>query len=235
MTKHNILIVDDELPIRTMLQYALTKADFEVQEAEDAKNAAVAISQKMPSLILLDWMLPNMSGVAFAKSLKQNPQTQDIPIIMITAKADEESVIVGLEAGADDYIIKPFSPRELIARVKAVLRRGPIAHADGKLHCAGMIIDRDGQRITVNNTPIKLGPLEFRLLCYFVMNKDRVFSRDNLLTHVWGTNSYIDERTVDVHIRRLRKQLTPSGHDRCIQTVHGSGYRFSESHDSVTA
>ncbi len=233
MTKPKILIVDDELPIRTMLRYALEKADFEVFEAEDAKKAQEAINLKLPGIILLDWMLPNLSGVTFAKSLKQNTVTQDIPIIMITAKADEESIILGLEA-ADDYMVKPFSPRELIARVRAVLRRGPMTHADGKLHCAGMIIDRDGQRITIDNTPIKLGPLEFRLLCYFVMNKDRVFSRDNLLTHVWGTNSYIDERTVDVHIRRLRKQLTPSGFDRYIQTVHGSGYRFSESHESIT-
>ena len=134
MMKHNILIVDDELPIRTMLQYALSKADFEISEAEDAKKTQEIINQKMPNLVLLDWMLPNMSGVAFAKTLKQNPHTQDLPIIMITAKADEDSVIMGLEAGADDYIIKPFSPRELIARVKAVLRRGPIAHTDGKLY-----------------------------------------------------------------------------------------------------
>lgn len=235
MMKPIILIVDDELPIRAMLRYALGKADFDVVEAEDVKTAQEIINQKNPNLILLDWMLPNVSGVAFAKMLKQNANTQDIPIIMLTAKAEEDSIIAALEAGADDYMVKPFSPRELIARVRAVLRRGPLTHLDGKLHCAGMIIDRDGQRITINNTPMKLGPLEFRLLCYFVMNKDRVFSRDNLLSHVWGTNSYIDERTVDVHIRRLRKQLAPSGYDRCIQTVHGSGYRFSEHHDKISA
>jgi len=232
MNQSHILIVEDELPIRTMVRYALEKAGFVISEAEDTKKAQEHISKKTPDLILLDWMLPNMNGIAFIKHLKQNKLTRHIPVIMLTAKAEEDNKVIGLDTGADDYVIKPFSPRELISRIKAVLRRGPIAPLNAKLQVGELVIDQNSQRVTIAGRSVKLGPLEYRLLNFFMTNKDRVFCRDDLLTHVWGANAYIDERTVDVHIRRLRKQLTHCECDRYIQTVHGSGYRFSEFQDA---
>ena len=223
-----ILIVEDESPIRAMIHYALKSDGFKAKEAEDTKEAQQLISEELPELILLDWMLPNLSGVTFTKMLKQDRRTQNIPIIMLTAKADEENKVTGLEAGADDYIVKPFSPRELTARIRAVLRRGPLKQPDGTVNVRDIKIDVNDQRVTVAGDSLRLGPLEYRLLLFFALHRDRVFSRDELLNHVWGTDAYVDERTVDVHIRRLRKMLEAYGHDTLIQTVHGSGYRFSE-------
>lgn len=225
--KH-ILIVEDEQAIREMLRYALESADFAVDEAEDTRQAMHLMANRLPDLILLDWMLPAKSGVDFTKQLKQNKLTMNIPIIMLTAKAEEENKIIGLEAGADDYVIKPFSPRELTARIRAVLRRGPLEHPDGTITLKDLVIDTASQRVSIEGEPIKLGPLEYRLLCFFITHKERVYNRDELLTHVWGGDAYLDERTVDVLVRRLRKQLTPHGYDSLIQTIHGSGYRFSE-------
>lgn len=226
--KKIILVVEDEQAIRAMLHLALESAGYEVKEAEDTKQAQHVIANQLPDLILLDWMLPAMSGVEFTKRLKQEKLTMGIPIIMLTAKAEEENKIIGLEAGADDYVIKPFSPRELVARIRAVLRRGPLEHPDQTIQVQKLKVDTASQRVTVEDQTIKLGPLEYRLLLFFVTHQDRVYSRDELLTHVWGGDAYLDERTVDVLIRRLRKQLQHFGYHQFIQTVHGSGYRFSD-------
>lgn len=228
MPIQKVLIIEDEKPIRTMLRYALEMVNMVVYEAEDVKRAQALLCDVVPNLILLDWMLPSVSGVEFAGRLKKDKLTRNIPIIMLTAKADEENKILGLEAGADDYIVKPFSPRELIARIRAVLRRGPMNHDDGVLTAKQLIVDTQSQRAVIEGKHLKLGPLEYRLLCFFITHPDRVYTRDELLTHVWGVDAYVDERTVDVHVRRLRKQLSLQNHHHLIQTVHGSGYRFSE-------
>lgn len=231
LNNKRILIVEDEQAIRGMIRHALESADFSVEEAEDAQEAKRAMADQLPDLILLDWMLPAMRGINFTKSLKQDKLTRGIPIIMLTAKAEEENKVIGLESGVDDYIIKPFSPRELIARIRAVLRRGPLENPDGVIRAKELVIDTQSQRVHVAGKSLKLGPLEYRLLCFFVSHQDRVYSRDALLTHVWGGDAYLDERTVDVLIRRLRKQLSLHGYDAWVQTIHGSGYRFSEKCD----
>lgn len=231
MSEPCILIVEDEAPIRAMIRYALEMEQFAVLEARDAIEAQRVISQKIPDLILLDWMLPEMSGVIYAKQLKQDKLTRNIPIIMLTARAEEDNKVRGFEAGVDDYVIKPFSPRELIARIRAVLRRGLLPEADGFFEVGDLIIDTRSQRVKIGDINIKVGPLEYRLLCFFIKHQDRVYTRDELLTHVWGGDAYVDERTVDVHIRRLRNRLKPGNHDRFIQTIHGSGYRFSQVSD----
>ncbi len=231
MPKQHILIVEDQHPIRTMVRYALEMAEFKVLEAEDAEQAQIVLNKITPDLILLDWMLPKLSGVDFIKRLKQKPKTKDIPIIMLTAKTDEDDKVTGFEAGADDYIVKPFSPRELVARIKAVLRRGPFTAVEKILSARDLQCDTSSQRVTIGGNNIKLGPLEYRLLSFFMMHRDRVYTRDELLNHVWGVSAYVDERTVDVHIRRLRKRLKVDNHDTLIQTIHGSGYRFSENKD----
>ena len=223
-----ILIVEDEQAIRGMIRLALETANFVVEEAEDTTEAKRVMANQLPDLILLDWMLPAMSGIEFTKRLKQDPLTRGIPIIMLTAKAEEENKVIGLESGVDDYVIKPFSPRELIARIRAVLRRGPLESPDGTIEAKELVVDTRSQRASIGDKPLKLGPLEYRLLCFFMTHQDRVYSRDQLLTHVWGGDAYLDDRTVDVLVRRLRKQLSPHGYDKWIQTIHGSGYRFSE-------
>jgi two-component system, OmpR family, phosphate regulon response regulator PhoB len=232
MDKPTILIVEDEGSIRTLVRHTLEMADYEVNEAEDAKQALTIISMKHPELIILDWMLPYYSGIEFTKRLKQNQSTQTIPIIMLTAKAQEENIILGLDSGADDYVVKPFSPKELLARIRAVLRRGSLTTTTSSLlKVRDLTVNTESQRVTIGDNPIKLGPLEYRLLCFFMTHRDRVYTRDELLSYVWGNDSYVDERTVDVHIRRLRQQLTIEEHSALIQTVHGSGYRFSEKID----
>lgn len=227
-TKKTILVVEDELPIRTMIRYSLEKSDFIVREAGDAKEAEIEIRKERPDLLLLDWMLPKVSGMDFTKRLKRNAHTRSIPIILLTAKAEEENKVAGLESGADDYITKPFSPRELIARIRAVLRRGFSEEEKGVLTVQDLIVDTKAQRVSIAGQYVKLGPLEFRLLCFFLKHPDRVYSRDELLSYVWGEQAYVDERTVDVHIRRLRRHLSIGDYHKLIQTVHGSGYRFSE-------
>jgi len=224
----NILVVEDEAAIREMLNYSLSRAGFEVHEAADARQAQDMISKVVPDLILLDWMLPGISGVELANKLRQANRTHRLPIIMLTAKGEEEDKIRGLEAGADDYVTKPFSPKELIARINAVLRRTAEETQGDTLEVGGMKLDTVGHRVSINNTPLELGPTEYRLLHFFMTHKDRVFSRSQLLDHVWGDHVYIEERTVDVHIRRLRKALESFDCAQYIQTVRGSGYRFSE-------
>ena len=224
----NILVVEDEAAIREMLNYSLGRAGFEVHEAADARQAQDLMAEMVPDLILLDWMMPGISGVELASKLRQLNRTSRLPIIMLTARGEEEDKIRGLEAGADDYVTKPFSPKELIARINAVLRRTAEDNEGDTLETGAMKLDTIGHRVSINNQPLELGPTEFRLLHFFMTHKDRVFSRSQLLDQVWGDHVYIEERTVDVHIRRLRRALESFDCAKYIQTVRGSGYRFSE-------
>lgn len=222
-----ILVVEDEAPIRDMLKFVLEQSGYEAIEAEDFNIALEKIVEPYPDLILLDWMLPGGSGVKLAKKLKQHDFARDIPIIMLTARGEEEDKIRGLEAGADDYVTKPFSPKELIARVKAVIRRVSPTSSEDSIEYQGLKLDPVSHRVTSNQTAIDMGPTEFKLLHFFMTHAERVYSREQLLDNVWGTNVYVEDRTVDVHIRRLRKALSEFDHDSMIQTVRGSGYRFS--------
>lgn len=227
MNTRNILLVEDEQPIREMVVFALTNAGYEVYQAADARQAQVCIAECLPDLILLDWMLPGISGIDYARRLKKDELTRELPIIMLTARAEEEDKVQGLESGADDYVTKPFSPRELVARIRAVLRRGGPAGEDEILRANGLTLDLASHRVSVGETLLEIGPTEYRLLEFFMSHPERVYSRGQLLDRVWGSNVYVEERTVDVHIRRLRKTLEPHGFDALIQTVRGSGYRFS--------
>ena len=222
-----ILIVDDEAPIRDMLRVALEMADYRCLEAEDAQTAHAIIIDESPNLILLDWMLPVTSGIELARRLKKDELTQSIPIIMLTAKGEEDNKIQGLEVGADDYITKPFSPRELVARLKAVLRRTNNTSTEEPIIIDDLCMDPVSHVVTVSDQTLQMGPTEYRLLEFFLTHQDRVYTRSQLLDHVWGGNVYVEERTVDVHIRRLRKALQVGNYDRFIQTVRGTGYRFS--------
>lgn len=227
MSNPYILIVEDEAPIREMLRMALSRAGFTIMEAGDTQQAHTLIFERLPMLILLDWMLPNVSGIEFANRLKKDEITKDIPIIMLTAKTEEADKIRGFETGADDYITKPFSPRELIARIKAVLRRtAPLSDAEC-LVIKNLKLFPAEHRVTIDDQDIPIGPTEFRLLHFFMTHQDRVYSRAQVLDYVWGGNVYIEERTVDVHIRRLRKSLDEWGYDSLVQTVRGVGYRLS--------
>ena len=226
-SKDKILIVDDEGAIRDMLGYALMKAGFLCEEAADAQAARSTLKVERPDLILLDWMLPGMSGIDYARRRKSAPETRDIPIIMLTAKGEEADKVRGLETGADDYITKPFSTRELVARVRAVLRRYVKAETGALIEINGLRLDPETYRVTANGQDIEISPTEFKLLRFFIGHPERVYSRSRLLDQVWGENVYVEERTVDVHIRRLRKTLEPFGFQRYIQTVRSVGYRFS--------
>ncbi len=221
-----VLIVEDEAAIREMVGFALRRAGFEVDEAADAAQARTRIFEQIPDLLLLDWMLPDISGIDLARRFRREEATADLPIIMLTAKGEEDDKIRGLEAGADDYITKPFSPRELIARIRAVLRRVSLLE-DEKLEAGALCLHPASHRVTAHGEPVELGPTEYRLLRFLMAHRDRVFTRSQLIDRVWGGGTYIEERTVDVHVRRLRKALEPYRHDRFIQTVRGVGYRFS--------
>lgn len=227
MTGKQILLVEDEKPIRDMIAFGLRRAGFEVAEAEDCAQARAKIADSRPDLLLVDWMLPDMSGLELTRQLKRDKDTQEVPIIMLTARADESDKVSGLEGGADDYVTKPFSPRELLARIKAVLRRAAPGGADESVDVGGLTLDQAGHRVTVGDRAVTLGPTEYRLLSFFMTHPERVYSRGQLLDRVWGGNVYVEERTVDVHIRRLRKALQDHDCDRFIQTVRGAGYRFS--------
>ncbi len=222
-----ILIVDDEPAIREVIRFALESADLQVLEAGHASEARNLIIAENPDLLLLDLMLPGRSGLELARQLKQNPKTRKLPIIMLTAKSQEQDKIAGLEMGADDYITKPFSPKELLARIKAVLRRTLPVGPDALLEVNGLRINPSSHRVSVNGLALGLAPTEYRLLYFFMSHSDRVFDRSQLLDAAWGNDVFVDERTVDVHIRRLRKLLEPTGHHSLIQTVRGVGYRFS--------
>jgi len=222
-----ILIVDDERAIREMVSLALSSDGFQCQEASDAHKAETLIKENPPELILLDWMMPGISGVDFARRLRKQETTQHIPIIMLTAKVEEDDMIRGLDSGVDDYLTKPFSTRELLARIRSLLRRTQNNDSQDTINIAGLKLDLKSHRVESNGESITLGPTEFKLLHFFMTNEDRVFSREQILNQIWGHQVYVEERTVDVHIRRLRKALTKSGHDKMIQTVRSSGYRFS--------
>jgi len=223
----NILIVDDEPDIRETLRFALEENGFQVLEAGHADEARKLIADK-PDLVLLDWMLPGRSGLELAAQLKQNPKTRTMPIIMISARGQEQDRVKGLDTGADDYITKPFSPREMVARVNAVLRRSkPEPHAD-EIEIGGLRVDNISHRVTADGKAVDIAPTEYRLLHFFMTHADRAFSRAQLLDQVWGNHVYVEERTVDVHVRRLRKALENSGHENLLQTVRGVGYRFSD-------
>ena len=222
-----ILIVDDEPAIRDMVAFALRKGDYEPAHAGDAREAQAAIADAVPDLILLDWMLPGTSGLELARRWRREELTREIPIIMLTARGEENDRVGGLEAGVDDYVVKPFSARELLARIRAVMRRARDDDEDGSVSVGVLRIDGAAHRVYANGEPIAIGPTEYRLLHFFMTHPERVYSRAQLLDHVWGGSVYVEERTIDVHIRRLRKTLEPSGLDAMVQTVRGAGYRFS--------
>ena len=224
-----ILIVEDEGSIRDMVAFALRKADMEPMAAADAREAQLAVAATVPDLILLDWMLPGMSGLELARRLRKETLTAEVPIIMLTARGEEMDRVNGLEAGVDDYVVKPFSTRELVARIKAVLRRSQGDDGSGVVELGGLRIDGPAHRVFAGDEPVPIGPTEYRLLYFFMTHAERVYSRTQLLDHVWGGSVYVEERTVDVHIRRLRKTLEPWKLDDLVQTVRGTGYRFSTS------
>ena len=222
-----ILVVEDEAPIREMLTFVLDQNGYQAVEAEDYDEALELLVEPYPDLVLLDWMLPGGTGIQLAKKMKKDEITRQIPVIMLTARGEEEDKIRGLEAGADDYITKPFSPRELMARIKAVIRRVNPTGTDEQVDVQGLCLDPVSHRVSCSQGPLDMGPTEFKLLHFFMTHPERVYSREQLLDQVWGTNIYVEDRTVDVHIRRLRKAIEIDGHDKLIQTVRGAGYRFS--------
>jgi two-component system phosphate regulon response regulator PhoB len=225
-----ILVVEDEPAILELLKVNLIDAGYEVQSAGDAETAQLLLRESLPSLLLLDWMLPGQSGLAFAKQLRADARTKELPVIMVTARTDEADRVAGLEAWVDDYVTKPFSTRELKARIKSVLRRRAPEAAQEALAAGALSLDPSTHRVTVNGQPVPLGPTEFRLLRFFLARPERVHTRSQLLDQVWGDHVYIEERTVDVHIRRLRLALQPFGQDNLIETVRGSGYRLAVPH-----
>ena len=223
----SILLVDDEAAIREMVQHALSRAGFDTRAVADAVQADREIERWPPDLVLLDWMLPGIGGLEYARRLRRNDATRNIPLIMLTAKGEEGDKLSGFEAGADDYVVKPFSVKELVARICAVLKRTTRVGDDDPIEIEGLRLDPTSHRLTCRDQPIRIGPTEFRMLHFFMGHPERVFTRNQLLDRVWGRDVYIEERTVDVHIRRLRKALAGHGFDRFVQTVHGTGYRFS--------
>ena len=222
-----ILIVEDEASIRDMVAFALRKAGMDPIHAADARAAQLAIADKVPDLILLDWMLPGLSGLDLARRLRKEQISREVPIIMLTARGEEMDRVNGLEAGVDDYVVKPFSSRELVARIRAVLRRSQGEDGEGVIEIGRLRLDAPAHRVFADGQPVPIGPTEYRLLHFFMTHADRVYSRPQLLDHVWGSSVYVEERTVDVHIRRLRKTLEPFGLDNMVQTVRSAGYRLS--------
>ena len=224
-----ILVVEDEPAIQELIAYNLKQAGHQALRADNAEQALNLVSNALPDLVLLDWMLPGLSGIEFARRLRADKRTRTVPIIMLTARSDEQDKLAGLDTGADDYITKPFSPRELMARIKAVLRRRAPEMTDDVVQAGGLKLDPGSHRVTGHGKPVELGPTEFRLLHFLMTHAERVHSRTQLLDQVWGDHVFVEERTVDVHIRRLRKALEPTELDRLVQTVRGTGYRFSAS------
>jgi two-component system phosphate regulon response regulator PhoB len=229
MSERTVLVVDDEFAIRDMLRMALEIVDFRCLEADNIQDAHALVVDQRPDIVLLDWMLPGGSGIELLRRLKRDDSTKEIPVIMLTAKTAEDNVIQGLEVGADDYITKPFAPRELIARIKALLRRSGVGESTDRMQVAELVLDGKSRRVFLADEPLDMGPTEFNLLQFFMSHPERAYSRNQLLDQVWGANVYVEERTVDVHIRRLRKGLQSQDKDYSglIQTVRGTGYRFS--------
>jgi len=221
-----VLVVDDEPAIRDMIRFALEQADMDVLSAANANEALLSINDTRPDIILMDWMMPGVSGIEFTRRLRKDSFTEDIPIIMLTARVTEDDKVSGLEAGTDDYVIKPFSPRELLARIRAVLRRSSPADDRGQLVAGKLTLDTLSRRVLHEGSELRMGPTEYRLLEFFMSHAGRAYSRPQLLDHVWGASEYLEERTVDVHIRRLRKVMEPTETSHYLQTVRGHGYRF---------
>lgn len=226
MSKNTILIVEDEAEIREMLQFSLQRSDYNVIEADSSEKALIILQDKVPDLLLVDWMLPGISGVELVRRLRKDDLTATTPVIMLTARGEEHDKLKGFDIGVDDFMTKPFSPKELLARIKALLRRAQVAD-DGKLVSGGLCLDTTQHLLTIEAQNVNIGPTEYRLLEFFLKKPNRVYTREQLLDRVWGRSVYVEERTVDVHILRLRKLLTPYGIDGWIQTVRGAGYRFS--------
>ncbi len=226
MNATKVLIVEDEAPIREMIAFHLGRAGYETLEAENCREARAILADERPNLALVDWMLPDMSGLELTRMLKRDPENDDLAIIMLTARTDEFDKVAGLEGGADDYVTKPFSPRELVARIQAVMRRAG-GTSEETVQLGNLELDAASHRVRANGNEIRLGPTEYRLLQFLMTHPDRVYSRSQLLDRIWGANVYVEERTVDVHVRRLRKALTVESADRYIQTIRGAGYRFS--------
>jgi two-component system phosphate regulon response regulator PhoB len=227
MSRLNILVVEDEDAIRGMLMMVLEQAGFKSVAATDATEAQKILADLSPDLILLDWMLPGISGVEWARRLKKEPIYRDMPIILLTARGEEEDKVRGLEIGADDYVTKPFSPKELVARIRAVLRRSGKIQGMAQIALGDLILDTEQHRLSIGDKQLEVSPTEFRLMQFFMTHPDKVYSRTQLLDQVWGRSVYIEERTIDVHIRRLRKILSEHGREDLVQTVRGFGYRFS--------
>ena len=225
--KERILVIEDDVAIREMLGYALMKEGYIFEEAADTEGARLVIERRKPDLILMDWMLPGQSGVEYARRLRSNVETIEIPIIMLTAKGEETDKIRALDIGSDDYITKPFSTKELLARIRAVIRRTSKKETMDVIEVQGLRLDPETCRVNAGDTIVDISPTEFKLLHFFIKHPEKVYSRAQLLDQVWGQNVYVEERTVDVHIRRLRKTLEPFGFDKLIQTVRSFGYRFS--------
>jgi two-component system phosphate regulon response regulator PhoB len=221
-----ILIVEDEEAIREMIKMALEDQPFELIEAKDTKDADRCIAQVIPTLILLDWMLPGRSGIEYVKKLRSDPTTESIPMILLTARAEEENKIKGFDVGVDDYITKPFSPRELVLRIKAMLRRGPLMSMDGVIEVGELAFNTKNHDVKIKGQLLKLTRKTYDLLYFFIRHQDQTVSREKLLSHIWGDEKDVTDRTVDVHVRRLRKQLEPYGYENLIKTVHGVGYKF---------
>ena len=225
--RKTVLIVDDEAAIREMVSLALETAKFNVLEASDSQEGHAIIIDSQPDVVLLDWMMPGTTGLELLRRLRRDPLTEKIPVILLTAKTSEDSKITGLDSGADDFISKPFSPKELVSRIRAVIRRSTVTEPSEPIKVGEMLFDPESHRVSICNEPVDIGPTEYRMLQFFLTHQERVYSRDQILDHVWGANIYLDERTVDVHIRRLRKAISVAGHEKYVQTVRGAGYRFS--------
>ena len=223
-----ILIVDDEPDIRAVMRFALEDAEFRVLEADHAAQAHRLMTTETPDLLLLDWLLPGQSGLEMAQRIKLDPKTRRVPIIMVSARGTEDDRVIGLNSGVDDYITKPFSPREMIARVNAVLRRSRPEEQNDTIEIGGLCIDHLSRRVSIGDHTLEVAPTEYRLLHFFMTHPDRAYSRSQLLDQVWGNQTFVETRTIDVHIRRLRKAMEATGHDQLLQTVRGVGYRFSE-------
>ena len=232
MAGNSVLLIEDEPDIREMLCFSLGRAGFTVRDAGSAEKALRALDEALPDLLIIDWMLPGMSGVELARRLRRDPRTADLPLLMLTARGEESDKLKSFDAGVDDYVTKPFSPRELVARVRALLRRAG-ATDDGKFRAGGIEVDSNGRRVTADGTVVRVGPTEFRLIETLIRHPERAFDRAQLLDKVWGRNVYVEERTVDVHVLRLRKALAPFGMDKLIQTVRGVGYRFSTNREAA--
>ena len=225
--RKTVLIVDDEAAIREMVSLALETAKFNVLEASDSQEGHAIIIDSQPDVVLLDWMMPGTTGLELLRRLRRDPLTEKIPVILLTAKTSEDSKITGLDSGADDFISKPFSPKELVSRIRAVIRRSTVTEPSEPIKVGEMLFDPESHRVSICDEPVDIGPTEYRMLQFFLTHQERVYSRDQILDHVWGPNVYLDERTVDVHIRRLRKAISVAGHEKYVQTVRGAGYRFS--------